>query len=105
MKLTIEVAQQIANAVAPAILALPAHEREIESTLLATVARAISSGVVDSLAATLRGAGADAAYASVPEPGRAQFLSCPRYLPGDGAACTFLSDPRGAGMALGAVDR
>ena len=54
MKLTIEVAQQIGNAVAPAILALSAHEREIESTLLATVARAISSEVVDSLAATLR---------------------------------------------------
>jgi CheY-like chemotaxis protein len=54
MKLTIEVAQQIANAVAPAILALSPQEREIESTLLATVARAISNEVVDSLATTLR---------------------------------------------------
>ena len=54
MKLTIEVAQQIANAVAPAILALSPQEREIESTLLATVARAISSEVVDALATTLR---------------------------------------------------
>ncbi|MFS8067435.1 MAG: DUF4388 domain-containing protein [Byssovorax sp.] len=54
MKLTIEVAQQIANAVAPGILALTPQEREIESTLLATVARAISSEVVDALATTLR---------------------------------------------------
>ena len=54
MKLTIEVAQQIANAVAPAILALTPQEREIESTLLGTVARAISNEVVDALATTLR---------------------------------------------------
>lgn len=54
MKLTIEVAQQIANAVAPAILTLSPQEREIEATLLATVARAITSDVVDSLATTLR---------------------------------------------------
>ena len=54
MKLTIEVAQQIANAVAPAILSLSPQEREIESTLLATVARAISNEVVDALATTLR---------------------------------------------------
>ncbi|MEP7127016.1 MAG: DUF4388 domain-containing protein, partial [Byssovorax sp.] len=54
MKLTIEVAQQIANAVAPAILSLTPQEREIEASLLATVARAISSEVVDALATTLR---------------------------------------------------
>jgi hypothetical protein len=54
MKLTIEVAQQIANAVAPAVLALTPSDREVESTILATVARAISSEVVNSLATTLR---------------------------------------------------
>ncbi len=54
MKLTIEVAQQIANAVAPAVLALGPSDREIESTIIATVARAISSEVVNALATTLR---------------------------------------------------
>lgn len=54
MKLAIEVAQQIANAVAPAVLALTPSDREVESTILATVARAISGEVVNSLATTLR---------------------------------------------------
>lgn len=54
MKLTIEVAQQIANAVAPSILALRPDEREVEASILAAVARSVSPEVVDALATTLR---------------------------------------------------
>ncbi|MGG5810064.1 gamma-glutamyltransferase [Falsiroseomonas sp. CW058] len=53
----------------------------------------------------LRGADAPAAVAAVPDPGRAQLLSCPGYLPGANSSCTGATDPRGAGLALGAVDR
>ncbi|MDP3415155.1 gamma-glutamyltransferase [Falsiroseomonas sp.] len=45
------------------------------------------------------------AAGSAPEPGRTQLLSCPRYLPGDANACQAVTDPRGAGLAAGAVDR
>lgn len=57
------------------------------------------------LAQAVRGAAPDTSFTAVPNPGRAQVLSCPRYLPGQSAACEFLTDPRGAGLALGAVDR
>lgn len=45
------------------------------------------------------------AVGAAPEPGRTQLLACPRYLPGDSSVCHALSDPRGAGLALGALDR
>lgn len=57
------------------------------------------------LAQALRGADAPTAVAGVPEPGRAQLLTCTNYLPGRPEACTGATDPRGAGLALGAVDR
>lgn len=38
-------------------------------------------------------------------PGRAQLALCPRYLPGWEQLCTTVTDPRGAGVALGATDR
>jgi gamma-glutamyltranspeptidase/glutathione hydrolase len=57
------------------------------------------------LAQALRGADAPAAMAGVPEPGRAQLLSCTGYVPGRPESCTGATDPRGAGLALGAVDR
>jgi gamma-glutamyltranspeptidase/glutathione hydrolase len=57
------------------------------------------------LAQALRGADAPAAAASAPEPGRAQVLTCLNYLPGRPETCTGATDPRGAGLALGAVDR
>jgi gamma-glutamyltranspeptidase/glutathione hydrolase len=37
----------------------------------------------------------------VAEPGRANAISCPRYLPGNEAACNWATDPRGAGVAVG----
>src|SRR6478609_9734015 len=47
MKVAIEVAQQIGNAVTPAVLALAPEDREIESMVLRVVARAITGDVVD----------------------------------------------------------
>lgn len=61
--------------------------------------------VAASLAGAMRGADAPAAVTAVPEPGRAQLLSCAGYLPGRVESCTGATDPRGAGLALGAVDR
>lgn len=39
-----------------------------------------------------------------PEPGRTQLGACPGYLPGRPQECQAVSDPRGLGVALGAVD-
>ena len=41
-----------------------------------------------------------AAIVPVPEPGRANIVDCPQYLPGNAAACRWATDPRGAGVAL-----
>jgi hypothetical protein len=54
MRVAIDVAQQIAHAVAPAMLALAPVERAVESAILGAVASAISDEVIDALAATLR---------------------------------------------------
>jgi gamma-glutamyltranspeptidase / glutathione hydrolase len=56
-------------------------------------------------AVMMQGADPVAAIATVPEPGRVQLGACARYLPGLQGACTTLTDPRGAGVALGATDR
>lgn len=54
MRIAIDVAQQIAHAVAPAVLALSGAEREVEAAILGAVARAVSDDVIDALATTLR---------------------------------------------------
>jgi gamma-glutamyltranspeptidase/glutathione hydrolase len=36
-----------------------------------------------------------------PEPGRANVIACPRYLPGSSASCAWSVDPRSAGLAIG----
>ncbi|MFC3123928.1 gamma-glutamyltransferase [Pseudoroseomonas globiformis] len=51
--------------------------------------------------ALLNGADAVSAAASVPEPGRANLITCPRYLPGEAAQCSQAADPRGGGLSLG----
>jgi gamma-glutamyltranspeptidase/glutathione hydrolase len=38
---------------------------------------------------------------AAPEPGRADVISCPGYLPGDKSACGWSVDPRSAGLATG----
>ena len=54
----------------------------------------------------LRGQAPAAALAGgSPEPGRTQLGACLNYLPGAPERCVVLSDPRGAGVALGAVDQ
>ena len=37
----------------------------------------------------------------VPDPGRANVISCAGYLPGDTGSCGWATDPRGAGLAVG----
>jgi gamma-glutamyltranspeptidase/glutathione hydrolase len=37
----------------------------------------------------------------VPDPGRANVIACPGYLPGQGGTCGWATDPRGAGIAVG----
>ena len=68
--------------------------------------RAAPMAVAGPLAASLlrNTAAGDAVVANSPEPGRAQLAICPRYLPGRPQECSAVSDPRGLGVALGAVD-
>ena len=37
----------------------------------------------------------------VPDPGRANVISCVNYLPGENGSCTWATDPREAGLAAG----
>lgn len=54
----------------------------------------------------LRGQAPAAAMGNgAPESGRTQLGACLNYLPGAPERCVALSDPRGAGIALGAVDQ
>lgn len=39
--------------------------------------------------------------APIPEPGRANVISCPGTVPGGEASCTATADPRGQGLAIG----
>ncbi len=56
-------------------------------------------------AGMLSNADASTAMGQAAAPGRAQLGLCPRYLPGWEQLCTAQTDPRGAGVALGATDR
>jgi gamma-glutamyltranspeptidase/glutathione hydrolase len=47
----------------------------------------------------------DALAAATPEPGRAQLGACLSYLPGYPDRCVARTDPKGSGVALGAVDQ
>lgn len=53
-KTTVEVAQRLAQAVTPAVMALSPAERETEAAVMTAVARSITSDVVDGLAQSLR---------------------------------------------------
>lgn len=55
--------------------------------------------VADAVALTLREQAP--MPAPVPEPGRANVIACPGYLPGAPASCGWATDPRGAGLAVG----
>ncbi len=65
--------------------------------------RAAVSGTGQNAAALATAAALTQALASgtapVPDPGRANVISCPAYLPGGASSCTFTVDSRGAGLA------
>jgi CheY-like chemotaxis protein len=54
LKTAVDVAQRVADAIAPAILAIPPEERESEAAVIGAIARAITGDVVDGLAQSLR---------------------------------------------------
>ncbi|MFT3774316.1 MAG: response regulator [Minicystis sp.] len=54
MKTAVEVAQRVASAVTPALMALSPTERETEALVMGAIARSMTSDVVDGLAQTLR---------------------------------------------------
>jgi CheY-like chemotaxis protein len=54
LKTTVDVAQRLAHAVTPAIFGLSPADRESEAAIMAAVARAITTDVVDSLAVALK---------------------------------------------------
>ncbi|APR84449.1 Phosphate regulon transcriptional regulatory protein PhoB (SphR) [Minicystis rosea] len=54
LKTAVEVAQRVAQAVTPAIMALPQEERESEAAVMGAIAKAMTTDVVDALAHTLR---------------------------------------------------
>ena len=56
---------------------------------------ALAAGLA--MASALRAGGT--ATVTVPEPGRADVISCSRYLPDSEGSCTWAVDPRGAGLA------
>ena len=56
---------------------------------------AVAVGLVNALHTS------EAMSAPVPEPGRANVLTCSRYLPGENGTCRWAADPRGAGLAVG----
>jgi hypothetical protein len=37
----------------------------------------------------------------VPEPGRANVIECFKYLPGENGSCSWATDPREPGLAVG----
>jgi gamma-glutamyltranspeptidase/glutathione hydrolase len=55
-------------------------------------AEAVTAGLANALANT---------NTPVPEPGRANTISCPGGVPGGEASCTASADPRGNGLAIG----
>jgi gamma-glutamyltranspeptidase/glutathione hydrolase len=96
---------QVQPALLSAAIAHNANIRAFRAAAAGSGQAAAPVAVALPLAQALRGADASAAVAGVPEPGRAQLLTCTGYVPGRPESCTGATDPRGAGLALGAVDR
>jgi len=67
--------------------------------LRAVVGASGQNGAAVAAAQAMAQALAGAAPAAVSEPGRANVISCPGYLPGSAESCRFTADPRGAGLA------
>ena len=68
---------------------------------------AVAGSGQNQAAAAVAGALHDALHASntrirpLTETGRVNVISCPHGLPGDASSCTGMTDPRGAGLAIG----
>ncbi len=92
----------------PLLAAAIAHNpnlRAFRAAVAASGQHAAGAAVAAPMRAALGGANAADAVATAPDPGRAQAVSCLRYLPGLEVGCTAATDPRGAGLAVGAADR
>ena len=91
---------------AAAAIAFNPTLRAFRMAVAASGQQAAPMAVAGPLTAQLRRR-VEPAYAVVensPAPGRTQLAACPRYLPGRPQECVAVSDPRGLGVALGAVD-
>jgi gamma-glutamyltranspeptidase/glutathione hydrolase len=92
----------------PLLSAAIAHNPNLRG-FRAAVAGSGQHGAPMAVAAPLvvlaQGGTAAAAAAAAPDPGRAAVIACPRYLPGNAGSCDAATDPRGAGLAVGAADR
>ncbi len=94
----------------PLLSAALAYNPNIKSFRLAVAAsgqEAAPAGVAGPAALQLlRSAAPTAAIeGGSPEPARTQLGVCPNYLPGYPDRCSIATDPRGAGVALGAIDQ
>ncbi len=69
----------------------------------ATAAGSGQEGAALAVATSLADAlhGRSAMPRPVPEPGRANAIACPAYLPGESGSCNWAADPRGSGLAVG----
>ncbi|MBL6077950.1 gamma-glutamyltransferase [Belnapia sp. T18] len=94
----------------PLLSAALAYNPNIKSFRLAAAAsgqEAAPAGVAGPVALQLLRSAAprDAVEGGSPEPARTQLAVCPNYLPGYPDRCSIVTDPRGAGVALGAIDQ
>jgi gamma-glutamyltranspeptidase/glutathione hydrolase len=60
-------------------------------------ALAVADGMLNTLKAKT------AMPSTVPSPGRINAIACPKYLPGNPDQCTWATDPRNAGLAIGST--
>jgi gamma-glutamyltranspeptidase/glutathione hydrolase len=67
----------------------------------AAVASSGQNGAVAAQSAAMAQALAGGDVGPVPDPGRANAISCPGYVPGSPATCRFFADPRNSGLAEG----
>lgn len=90
---------------AAAAIAYNPNLRAFRAAVAASGQQAAPLAVAAPLAAqVVRGVLPGDAVGQGPAPGRTQLGACPRYLPGRPQECLAVSDPRGFGVALGAVE-
>lgn len=91
------------RSVAPPLLAAAVAWNKNVGKFRAAVAGSGQQGAPLAVAASMADALRDPTgpISPVPEPGRANVITCGGYLPGDQQTCRWGSDPRGAGLAVG----